>query len=242
MSAMKRIPLVLLISVIACGFAQETEVCDCTDWYGRCRKSGETWTDDDTWTYACDDTRGASATFTGCKIQSSDQVISSGQNQTVDGFWYSCDASTYRLHYEQEPRCNVNGTNHHVGDEYRDGYFQWLCLPTGRWVTGCYYQNETKDWNLLRLGEKGYNGLIQHVCDRYKENPGRVQYVASIRTDVPHKSPTNKGKNQNLVEFVDNRLKEEPVLWTHDNVVLFIESKDKFNQKIRYLPASWTQN
>uniref|UniRef100_A0A914P7K1 Transposase n=1 Tax=Panagrolaimus davidi TaxID=227884 RepID=A0A914P7K1_9BILA len=59
-----------------------------------------------------------------------------------------------------------------------------------------------------------------------------------IRKDIPHKRPANKGKNQNLLDFVDNRLKEEPVLWTHDNVVLFIESKDKFNQKIRYLPAS----
>uniref|UniRef100_A0AC34PUT6 Uncharacterized protein n=1 Tax=Panagrolaimus sp. JU765 TaxID=591449 RepID=A0AC34PUT6_9BILA len=222
------------------GFAttQGTDNCDCTDWYGRCKKQGETWTDDETWMYACDDTRGAPATFAGCLSLLTNQLIMPGRNETVDGFWQSCDVNTIRLRYEQEPRCIVNGTSYHVGEQFREGYFQWLCLETGRWVTGCYYQNETKDWNLLKLGEKGYNGLVQHVCDRYKDNPGRVQYVASIRSDVPHKQPTNKGKNQNLVDFVDNRLKEEPVLWTHDNVILFIETKDRFNTKIRYLPPS----
>uniref|UniRef100_A0AC34FEX5 F-box domain-containing protein n=1 Tax=Panagrolaimus sp. ES5 TaxID=591445 RepID=A0AC34FEX5_9BILA len=175
----------------------------------------------------------APATFAGCLVLSNNELVMPGKNISLNGFWYSCDVNTLRIKYDQEPRCLVNGSHYHVGEQFREGYFQWLCLETGRWVTGCYYQNETKDWNLLKIGEKGYNGLIQHVCDRYKENPGRIQYIASIRKDIPHKSPTNKGKNQNLLDFVDNRLKEEPVLWTHDNVVLFIESKDKFNQKIR---------
>uniref|UniRef100_A0A914YI22 Abnormal cell migration protein 18-like fibronectin type I domain-containing protein n=1 Tax=Panagrolaimus superbus TaxID=310955 RepID=A0A914YI22_9BILA len=228
----------LLISLICAVFGQDTAKCDCTDWYGRCRNMGETWADDNTWMYACDDKRGAPATFAGCLVLANNELVMPGKNISINGFWYSCDVSNLRIKYDQEPRCLVNGSHYHVGEEFREGYFQWLCLETGRWVTGCYYQNETKDWNLLKIGEKGYNGLIQHVCDRYKENPGRIQYIASIRKDIPHKSPTNKGKNQNLLEFVDNRLKEEPVLWTHDNVVLFIESKDKFNQKIRYLPAS----
>ena len=61
-----------------------------------------------------------------------------------------------------------------------------------------------------------------------------------IRTDIPHKSPTNKGKNQNLLDLIDNRIKGDPVLWTHENVNAFIESKEKFNAKVRYLPPSRT--
>lgn len=35
-----------------------------------------------------------------------------------------------------EPRCMINETKFHVGDEFRDGFFNWICLDTGRWVTG----------------------------------------------------------------------------------------------------------
>ncbi|KAH7731765.1 Protein Y47D3B.3 [Aphelenchoides avenae] len=122
--------------------------------------------------------------FTGCMTKDSGRMIPAGANQTVDSFWSSCEADEIRLKYQQEPKCSINGssTSYHVGEEFRDGIFHWLCLETGRWVTGCYYQNETKDWVLLRIGQVGYNGLIRHTCDRYKDNPGIVQYHAEVRT------------------------------------------------------------
>uniref|UniRef100_A0A183U6T4 SRCR domain-containing protein n=1 Tax=Toxocara canis TaxID=6265 RepID=A0A183U6T4_TOXCA len=103
--------------------------------------------------------------------------------------------------------CNVNSTDYHVGEQFREGVFQWVCLETGRWVTGCFYQNETKHWLLLEIGETGYNGIVKHVCDRYTDSPGIVQYYLSlqVRDDIPYKSPPNKGKNKNLPEPIDNR-------------------------------------
>ncbi|KAK0414818.1 hypothetical protein QR680_011630 [Steinernema hermaphroditum] len=240
--------LILLLSVFGCftccvradGKEVLPDPCDCKDWYGRCKNSGEKWIDDDTWRYECSGKNQSDSTFVGC--QANEQVgkalLKVGENVTIDGFWYSCSSNEQRHKYEQEPRCTVNESDHHVGEMFRDGVFQWICLDTGRWVTGCFYQNETKHWVLLKIGETGYNGLVKHVCDRYLDHPGRVQYYAQIRDDVPHKSPTNKGKNQNLPELVDNRLKEEPVKWLHENAAMFIGSKDNFGAKIRFLPAS----
>ncbi|TKR76474.1 hypothetical protein L596_017604 [Steinernema carpocapsae] len=240
----------LLFLFLVCGFQQVAvratgkevlpEPCDCRDWYGRCKASGDKWLDDDTWMYECSQKNQSAVTFTGCQASefAGKVAIPPDQNMTINDFWYSCSVTEQRLKYEQEPRCTINGTDHHVGDEFREGIFQWLCLETGRWVTGCYFQNETKDWVLLKIGETGYNGLVKHVCDRYLDHPGRVQYYAEVRDDIPHKSPTNKGKNQNLPELVDNRLKEEPVKWLHENAQQFIASKDNFNARIRYLPAS----
>jgi hypothetical protein len=45
---------------------------------------------------------------------------------------------------------------------------------------GCFFQNETAEWTLIKIGEIGYNGLIRHSCDRYKDNPGIVQYHAEV--------------------------------------------------------------
>lgn len=96
-----------------------------------------------------------------------------------------------------EPRCTINGNNRHVGETFREGIFEWICLESGRWVSGnfnvcklynklknliigCFYQNETMDWVGLKIGEVKYNGLIRHTCDRYKDNPGLIQYHAEV--------------------------------------------------------------
>ncbi|VDK65347.1 unnamed protein product [Onchocerca ochengi] len=214
--------------------------CDCRDWSGGCRRDGEKWIDDDTWLYSCDGKDGEQSEFLGC--QSSDRsgklLIQAGENKTVDDFWFSCSYNMFRLKYEEESRCVVNNTQYHVGELFQDGYFQWLCLESGRWITGCYYQNETKDWILLKIGQIGYNGLVKHACDRYDDYPGRVQYYAEVRTDVPVKHPSNKGKNQNLPDLIDNRLKEAPIRWLHANAANFIENNGTFKSKIRYLRDS----
>uniref|UniRef100_A0A915D811 Uncharacterized protein n=1 Tax=Ditylenchus dipsaci TaxID=166011 RepID=A0A915D811_9BILA len=80
--------------------------------------------------------------------------------------------------------------------------------------------------------------LIRHTCDRYQDNPGRVQYHAEIRDDIPYKNPSNKGTNKNFPDLIDNRLKAEPIPWTHKNVESFIANVDAPNAKIRYLPQS----
>uniref|UniRef100_A0A915LVB2 Uncharacterized protein n=1 Tax=Meloidogyne javanica TaxID=6303 RepID=A0A915LVB2_MELJA len=139
----------------------------------------------------------------------------------------------------EKPRCIIDENNHkHVGEKFREESFQWLCLETGRWVTGCYFQNETGQWTLLKIGEIGYNGLVRHTCDRYKDNPGLVQYHAEIRDDIPFKTPPNKGENKNLPQFVDKRLKNTPIEWTHQNTAFFIPEDVEPNLKIRYLPQS----
>ncbi|CAD5222470.1 unnamed protein product [Bursaphelenchus xylophilus] len=213
--------------------------CHCRDWYGGCRQQGDGWVDDFVWAFRCNANDGSPAEFTGCMLPDSNQVLPVGANQTIDGFWHSCDANQIRLKYEQEPKCVINGTiTKHVGEKFRDGIFNWLCLETGRWVKGCYYQNETNDWVLLGIGQFGYNGLVKHTCDLYKDNPGVVQYHAQVRDDIPHKSPPNKGINQNLPHPYDNRLKQEPVKWLHENAKHFIANDNKYIAVIRYLPAS----
>ncbi|KAI6233836.1 hypothetical protein M3Y99_00875600 [Aphelenchoides fujianensis] len=211
------------------------EDCHCRDWYGACKQNGEQWTDDNIWTYRCLSQSGEPATFNGCVIPETNRILPAGSNETIDGFWHSCDQNSIRIKYEQEPKCVVNNEQHHVGDYFRDGNFHWLCLETGRWVKGCYYQNETKDWILLNIGTTGYNGLIRHTCDLYRDNPGVVQYHAETS---PHKHPPNKGVNQNFPLFGDNRLKSEPVLWLHTNAAHFVPTNGTLNLQIRYLPAS----
>lgn len=96
------------------------------------------------------------AMFTGCMTKDNSRMIPAGANQTVDSFWSSCEADEIRLKYQQggcrlaltalkwrhlhylEPKCSINGSSssYHVGEEFRDGIFHWLCLETGRWVTG----------------------------------------------------------------------------------------------------------
>lgn len=220
--------------------------CDCRDWYGACRKQGEAWTDEQTWMYRCAATDAGESTFVGCQLAAVNsnnrfgqpKQLGIGQNQTVDGFWAVCETNEIRQKLEFEPHCIVNGTvKMHVGEQFRQGIFQWLCLETGRWVTGCYFQNETGQWTLLKIGETGYNGLIRHTCDRYKDNPGIVQYHAEIRDDIPYKNPTNKGDNKNLPAFIDKRLKNVPTEWIHQNAALFV-AENATNVKVRYLPAS----
>ncbi|VDN06008.1 unnamed protein product [Thelazia callipaeda] len=208
--------------------------CDCRDWNGGCRASGEEWLDDETWVYSCEGKNGSGKSkFIAC--QGKKLLIPAGDNQTVDGFWFSCSYNSFVLKYEEEPRCVINKTQYHVGEQFREGFFKWICMENGRWITGCYYQNETKDWILLDIGQTGYNGLVKHTCDRYDDYPGRVQYYAEVRTDIPVKHPTNKGKNQNLPELVDNRLKEIPVRWLHANAATFIDNSKNFISKVRYL-------
>ncbi|KAI6188874.1 hypothetical protein M3Y98_00401300 [Aphelenchoides besseyi] len=230
----------VLFTILFVSSAKEVlpEDCHCRDWYGGCKQNAEQWTDDYIWHYKCLSQSGEPATFNGCVIPETNRILPSGSNQTIDGFWYTCDQNNIRLKYEQEPKCVVNNEYHHIGDYFRDGNFHWLCLETGRWVKGCYYQNETKDWVLLNLGQVGYNGLIRHTCDLYRDNPGVVQYHAEVREDVAHKHPPNKGINQNFPNFADNRLKSEPVLWLHTNAAHFIPSNGTVNLQIRYLPAS----
>ncbi|KHN75734.1 hypothetical protein Tcan_16217, partial [Toxocara canis] len=229
------------ITISATGVEVTPANCDCRDWYGGCKANGEKWTDDETWNYECSGQNGAEAKFVGCTSseRGGKKVIPAGGNETINGFWFYCDLDSQRVKYEQEVNCNVNSTDYHVGEQFREGVFQWVCLETGRWVTGCFYQNETKHWLLLKIGETGYNGIVKHVCDRYTDSPGIVQYYAAVRDDIPYKSPPNKGKNKNLPEPIDNRLKTAPVRWWHANAAQFIENKDGvFNTKIRYLPPS----
>ncbi|VDM57212.1 unnamed protein product [Angiostrongylus costaricensis] len=182
--------------------------CDCRDWYGTCRRRGEKWTDDETWNYECDGTNGTDARFVACVAEPPvKEIVPVGANVSIGELWHSCDANTQRLKYESdlvdvlsfftrnlnevnfemksernlEPHCLVNGHVKKVHSEFRDGRFQWLCLETGRWVIGCYYSNETHPDVFLKIGEFGHNGLIKHVCDRYGDYPGRVQYYAEVR-------------------------------------------------------------
>jgi hypothetical protein len=126
------------------------------------------------------------ATFEGCQVKNPSlggqpKLVAANANETLSGgFWASCEVNEIRLKLQQEPKCVVNGTQHRVGEMWRENTFQWICLETGRWVSGCYYQAEAGEWVLLKIGQVGYNGLIRHTCDRYKDNPGRVQYHAEV--------------------------------------------------------------
>uniref|UniRef100_A0A1I8BUF0 Transposase n=1 Tax=Meloidogyne hapla TaxID=6305 RepID=A0A1I8BUF0_MELHA len=182
---------------------------------------------------------GSLADFVGCQLpgdistgKTLFQSLSVGRNESIDGFWAACEINAIRQKLELEPRCILDGEHKHVGEKFHQGIFQWLCLETGRWVTGCYFQNETGQWTLLKIGEIGYNGLIRHTCDRYKDNPGIVQYHAEIRDDIPFKSPPNKGENKNLPEFVDKRSKNIPIEWTHQNIAFFIPEDASPNLKV----------
>uniref|UniRef100_A0A0N5ATT5 FGE-sulfatase domain-containing protein n=1 Tax=Syphacia muris TaxID=451379 RepID=A0A0N5ATT5_9BILA len=214
--------------------------CDCRDWYGGCRRNNESWIDDDTWYYSCNSYNRSESKFLGCKTswRINRTLITANDNRTINGFWYSCDITKFRIKYEQEAACVDDCDVYHVGDTFRHGYFQYICLESGKWITGCFYQNETKDWVLMRIGETRYNGLVKHVCDKYSDYPGRVQYYAQVRDDIPFKTPQNKGINQNLPLQADNRLKYQPVRWLHETASYFTECSDKYNVKIRYLPPT----
>ncbi|KAK6022510.1 hypothetical protein OSTOST_11791 [Ostertagia ostertagi] len=90
---------------------------------------------------------------------------------------------------------------------------------------GCYYANETHPDVYLKIGEHGYNGLIKHVCDRYKDYPGRVQYYAEVRKDVHVKHPTNKGINKNFPDPADLRIKDKVERLVHESASLFIAKR-----------------
>uniref|UniRef100_A0A0K0D3G0 Transposase n=1 Tax=Angiostrongylus cantonensis TaxID=6313 RepID=A0A0K0D3G0_ANGCA len=158
------------------------------------------------------------------------EIVPVGANVSIGELWHNV------LHLE--PHCLVNGHVKKVQSEFRDGRFQWLCLDTGKWVIGCYYSNETHPDVFLKIGEYGYNGLIKHVCDRYGDYPGRVQYYAEVRNDVHVKHPTNKGINKNFPEAADLRGQEEVVRWLRESATLFVANGEPLRGKIRYLPAS----
>ncbi|EYC43247.1 hypothetical protein Y032_0499g2569 [Ancylostoma ceylanicum] len=216
--------------------------CDCRDWYGACRHEGDVWTDDATWMYECKGTNGTDARFVACATPTgSKEAVPVGQNRTVESLWHSCEANEQRLKYDSEPHCVVDGQIKKVRSEFRDGRFQWLCLETGRWVVGCFYANETHPDVYLKIGEHGYNGLIKHVCDRFEDYPGRVQYYAEVRKDVHVKHPTNKGINKNFPEPADLRIKNKVDRWLHESASMFIANEETLRGKVRYLPASRRQ-
>ncbi|CAI5444752.1 unnamed protein product [Caenorhabditis angaria] len=208
------------------------ENCDCRDYYGKCRKNGEKWVDDEgIWKYECDQ---KNTRFLGC------EEIRVGENRTIDGLWYSCEqVQDIKLKYSIEPHCTNNEQKIRVGEEYRDGTFQWLCLSTGKWITGCYYSNETQSDILLRVGESAYNGLIQHVCEKRQEYPAIVQYFTQVRKDVDVKHPTNKGANRNFPEPIQKIINDdENVRWLHKSANFFIKNDEKPREFVRYLEKS----
>ncbi|PAV82278.1 hypothetical protein WR25_03175 [Diploscapter pachys] len=206
-----------------------------------CRQIGEKWTDDDTWVYQCND-RGTDAPLVACKTKTGDEVPI-GQNRTINALWYSCKGDDFKVKYEEEPHCTMNDTNgkaegiQRIGQNQREGRFDWLCLETGRWVVGCYYKNETNHDVYLKIGETGYNGLVKHVCDRYKDYPGLVQYYAQIREDAHVKQPANKGKNENLPEPGEEKIGKKIERWLHETANNFIKNGE-VRVKVRYLPKS----
>lgn len=211
--------------------------CDCRDWYGGCRTNGDKWVDDDVWKYSCEGKERSDATFTGCRGSGGD--VSAGQNTTFDDLWQVCTQDEQKLYYEIEPFCEFNGTKIRVGHEYRDGSFQWLCLSTGRWITGCYYFNETHSDLLLRVEEHAYNGLIEHVCSKRQEYPAIVQYYTQVRRDVDVKHPTNKGINRNFPEPLQKLIEEDQnVRWLHNSAEHFVKKDERPRSYTRYLPAS----
>uniref|UniRef100_A0A1I7U524 Decapping nuclease n=1 Tax=Caenorhabditis tropicalis TaxID=1561998 RepID=A0A1I7U524_9PELO len=177
------------------------------------------------------------ATFTGCQGLGGD--VSVGQNTTISDLWQVCSKDEKKIHYEIEAFCDVNGTKIRVGQEYRDGSFQWLCLSTGRWITGCYYFNETQTDLLLRVGENAFNGLIEHVCSKRQEYPAIIQYYTQVRKDVDVKHPNNKGINRNFPEPLQKLIDEDQnVRWLHNSAVNFVKNDEKPRSFTRYLPDS----
>ncbi|GMT18665.1 hypothetical protein PFISCL1PPCAC_9962 [Pristionchus fissidentatus] len=212
--------------------------CVCTDWYGSCRAEGVEWTDEGVWRYSCNQ---GETLFVACVTSSGDE-ISPNENITLHDVWHSCEMNEQRLRYERELTCNVSGSLHRMGEEFRDGLFQWLCLDTGRWVTGCFYKNETGHDVLLKIGQSAYNGVIKHVCDRYVDYPGRVQYYTQIRDDVKVVMDMQKEKNNNLPLDIQNRIHGKVNRWMQENAESFIAHEGtEFRARIRYLPASRRQ-
>ncbi|PIC42995.1 hypothetical protein B9Z55_009889 [Caenorhabditis nigoni] len=213
------------------------ENCDCRDWYGGCRVNGEKWVDDDVWKYSCDGKERSESILTGCRGVGGDVPV--GQNTTIGDLWQVCTQDEQKIYYEIEPFCEFNGTKIRVGQEYRDGSFQWLCLSTGRWITGCYYFNETQTDLLLRVEEHAYNGLIEHVCSKRQEYPAIVQYYTQVRKDVDVKHPTNKGVNRNFPEPLQKLIDEDKnVRWLHNSAVYFVKNEERPRSFTRFLPAS----
>uniref|UniRef100_A0A914WGM4 Uncharacterized protein n=1 Tax=Plectus sambesii TaxID=2011161 RepID=A0A914WGM4_9BILA len=230
----------LILAPTLCSSKTEAVVkanCDCRDWYGRCKVEGDKWVDDETWSYHCSTSK---AEVVGCVAtdRANKKEISANGNETINGFWFSCQVTDDKVRYEQEPHCSVNGTEYHVGNLYRNSVFQHICLASGTWVTGCFYKDETEKEVLLNVGESAYVGLIQHHCDRFVDYPGRVQYYTSVRDNVTIATPTGVGKNHNLPENITNILPTNPVRWLPENVDLFIANDGSFDTKIRYLRPS----
>ncbi|CAI4232308.1 unnamed protein product [Auanema sp. JU1783] len=212
--------------------------CDCLDWYGDCRNRGDRWTDDDTWTYECQADNESEAIVTGCHLENNSQ-LALGENRTIDGLWFSCRRDEKSLQVESEPYCLVDGRVRRVEERYKKDRFQWKCLPTGQWVTGCYYSNETVQDIFMEIDEVVEDGILQHHCEKYADNPGVVQYFveideekASVQGNPPHK------QNHNLPEDGDNRIKENIIEWSHEQVDHFLANENGFRKKIRYLVRS----
>uniref|UniRef100_A0A8R1DES4 Abnormal cell migration protein 18-like fibronectin type I domain-containing protein n=1 Tax=Caenorhabditis japonica TaxID=281687 RepID=A0A8R1DES4_CAEJA len=214
------------------------ESCDCRDWYGLCRTNGEKWVDDDVWKYSCEGKDRSPVIFSGCHGPGGDVPV--GQNVTIDGLWNVCTQDDQKLYFEIEPYCDsANGTKIKAGEEYREDSFQWLCLPTGRWITGCYYFNETHTDLLLRVGEHAYNGLIEHVCAKRQEYPAIVQYYTQVRKDVDVKHPTNKGVNRNFPPPLQKLIDEDQnIRWLHNSAVHFVKNDVAPRSFTRFLPSS----
>ncbi|KAL3110029.1 hypothetical protein niasHT_015632 [Heterodera trifolii] len=235
-----QIVLLLFFFTFSLSFGREIlpSVCPCRDWHGGCRRLGENWTDNGIWAYRC--AIGASnSIFEGCLVNSKSgkvHKIEAGNNETVDEFWVKCETDEIRHKLEFEPKCVVGEEYKRIGENFRKGIFQWICLENGRWIIGCYYRNETDGWNLLRLGESVNDGLIRHNCARFGDGPGVAQFHSEIRDDISHESPSNRGHNKMLTHFVDKRLKNHPTEWTHQNAPLFVA--EAANVRVRYLPAS----
>ncbi|CAI2349009.1 unnamed protein product [Caenorhabditis sp. 36 PRJEB53466] len=233
----------LLIVLVSLGDTKDYDIeilpdaCDCRDWYGVCRVNGEKWVDDEVWQYSCEGKERSEATFIGCKGPDGDVPV--GRNTTIGELWNVCSQDEQKLYYEIEPYCDFNGKKIRVGEEYRDGSFQWLCLSTGRWITGCYYFNETRTDLLLRVGEHDFNGLIEHVCAKRQEYPAIVQYYTQVRKDVDVKHPTNKGVNRNFPEPLQHLIDDDKnVRWLHTSAVYFVKNEERPRSFTRFLPAS----
>ncbi|CAD6188321.1 unnamed protein product [Caenorhabditis auriculariae] len=212
------------------------EKCDCRDWYGGCRLKDDKWTDDSVWIYTCEKTNRQEATFEGCGSHDG-KVVSVNSNTTIDNLWHTCEINEVFQKFEIEPHCETKNGRKKVGELFREGTFQWLCLPTGLWVKGCYYKNENGETILIPVGEKRLNGVVEHVCSKKQEYPAIVQYYAQVQSGIDV-VPGLGGTNRNLPEAASNLVNDaEAKRWIHDSADAFISS-DKSRSFIRYLPAS----
>lgn len=89
--------------------------------------------------------------------------------------------------------------------------------------------------NFLRI-------IYQFIRKNDQEHVRHSTAHHQVRDDIPHKSPPNKGLSQNLPKPYDNRLKQEPIKWLHENARHFIATDNKFGSVIRYLPGSLQVN